>query len=205
MDFESALHDWSSLSGGAEISVLFVDGPHDYRSQPMALILAEPHMAPAGVIAIDDANYRHVRQATWDFLSTHPDWNLLAEITTEGHPAVQNDAETADRLRRGWSNGLHILVRDPNSLVKFGNKEPADLAPFYMSHDVFRHRYGAIAKQILDSLDSPNGDGATQSFDQTAHLLEAFLNENPHRTPSQNTETGGEFSFSLARLEPLQT
>lgn len=201
MAFELALQEWGALTGGAEISVLFVDGPHDYRSQLMALLLAEQHMSEESVVVIDDANYRHVRQATWDFLATRPGWSLLAEITTEGHPAVQNDPEVVDRLRRGWSNGIHVLGKDPSSLVKFERQELADLTPFYMSHDVFRHRYGPIAKDVLDSVDGLSGS-ENPSGGEMYPLLNDFTKSHPGRTLSQNTETGGSFSFRLAQLSP---
>ena len=201
MDFELALQEWGALTGGAKISALFVDGPHDYRSQLMALLLADQHMAQDAVMVIDDANYRHVRQATWDFLATCPGWSLLAEITTEGHPAVQSDPDIVDRLRRGWSNGVHIVAKDPDSIVKFERQEPADLTPFHMSHDVFRHRYGPIAKDVLDSVDGLAGR-ANPSAGEVSRLLGDFAESHPERTLSQNTETGGRFSLRLAQLSP---
>jgi len=165
----------------------------------MALLLAEQHMAEESVIVIDDANYRHVRQATWDFLSANPGWSCLAEITTEGHPAVQSDPEVVERLRGGWSNGLQIIAKDPNSLVRFERQEPADLSPFYMSHDVFRHRYGPIAKDVLDSVDGLSGSD-NPTVGEISHLLNDFTKSHPGRTLSQNTETGGSFSFRLAQI-----
>ena len=101
MDFEVALRTWPTLGHGAQrIGLLFIDGPHDYRSQLMGLLLGRLHLREHGVIIVDDANYAHVRQASYDFLASAPDWALVAEITTPGHPDVVT-AEQREEAREG--------------------------------------------------------------------------------------------------------
>jgi hypothetical protein len=199
-DFELALKNWSGEA--SEIGLLFVDGPHDYRSQLIALLLAEPLMATVSAIVVDDANYMHVRQATWDFLSCSPGWGLLAEITTECHPAVQVDSEKRLGQRKGWSNGIHVLVRDDNQILEFGPQETRDLSAFYMSHDVFRHRLGPISDVALDYADSQTGPAPTGASMKLKKTIREFLKSNPGRTPSQNTDTKGSVSIKLANFGP---
>ena len=96
---------------GRKVEVLFIDGPHDYRSQFMCLEPAIPHLHDQAVVVIDDCNYRHVRQANRDFLVTYPDYALAFEAYTARHPSNMSPAENAD-ARAGWWNGVNIIARD---------------------------------------------------------------------------------------------
>ena len=68
-DFEKAIKKIKH-----KIGVLFIDGPHDYRSQLIALLKYEKLLAQECVVIIDDANYFHVRKATEDFLTIKPNF-----------------------------------------------------------------------------------------------------------------------------------
>ena len=199
-DFEQALTNWSARAGNAAIGLLFVDGPHDYRSQLMALLLAEPYVVDSGVIVIDDANYQHVRQATWDFLSTSPGWSLLAEITTECHPAVQDNPDRQLAQRQGWSNGIHVIVRDRDETVRYEQSEDSNLQPFLLSHDVMRHRLGPVADVALNYADDRISDNFNNNNDSVPKVISEFLELNPDRSLSQNTETEGSVSIRFASL-----
>ena len=115
-DYEDALETLSANLGNRRVGVYFIDGPHDYRSQLMCLQLAVPHLHDRAVVVVDDANYRHVRQASRDFLVTHPDFKLLFEAYTPAHPANMNDAGEAE-VREAWWNGIHVIVKDPGNLL----------------------------------------------------------------------------------------
>lgn len=112
MDYEDALEQLSRHVGDKQVGLLFVDGPHDYRSQLMCLELAVPYLHPEAVIVVDDSNYRHVRQANRDFLVTHTEFKLLFEAYTGSHPGNMSQGELAE-AKKGWWNGVNILVRDP--------------------------------------------------------------------------------------------
>jgi hypothetical protein len=74
------------------VGVYFYDGPHDYRSQLIGLLLAEPFLADRALIVVDDLNFIAVKQATWDFLSVRRQATLLAELPSPGncHPSFWN-------------------------------------------------------------------------------------------------------------------
>ena len=78
-DYEDALESLEDYIGDKKIGIYFIDGPHDYRSQLVCLLLAKPYLADNAVILIDDSNYRHVRQANRDFLISHPEFKLVYE------------------------------------------------------------------------------------------------------------------------------
>ena len=84
----------------SQIGVFFYDGAHDYRSQLLALLLARPFLAHRSLIVVDDSNSASVRQATWDFLASHPKCRLLLDLPTPAncHPTF-------------W-NGLRVLAWD---------------------------------------------------------------------------------------------
>ena len=84
-DFEQFLIDDPADIMG-RVGLYYFDASHDYRSQILALMHASNWVAERGMIAVDDCNYPHVRQATFDFLSTHPEYKLLCEYYTIAHP-----------------------------------------------------------------------------------------------------------------------
>ena len=195
-DFELALRGWTGLGHGASrIGVLFVDGPHDYRSQLMGLLLGAPHMREHGVIVVDDANYAHVRQASYDFLAAFPDWALVAEITTPGHPDVITAAQRAE-ARTGWWNGVHVLQHDPSRTLPRLDIPQADLSPYVDSHDLFRHRFGPTALAALEGLQrAATADAPTKVLRE---VLEDQITRAGERAPSQNTDTTGALTLRLA-------
>jgi hypothetical protein len=149
MDYEDALLSLPEHIGDRKIGVFFIDGPHDYRSQLMCLMLAMPHLAKNAIILIDDSNYLQVRQANADFLMTHPEYKLLFEAYTPCHPNNMTASELA-YARQGWWNGLHIIVRDKD------HELPVMYPPvrrnrllFENDHFVHASRIGAIAPQVL--------------------------------------------------------
>jgi len=147
-DFESALDALEAHIGKNKVGVLFVDGPHDYRSQLVALLKIVPYLARECAIIIDDANYPHVRQATNDFLRTHPDFALLSEAYTRVHPANM-DTDEKKRAMEGWWNGAHIIVRDPRKLVRRKFARERDKNIYFASHDIFRHELAESAFDVL--------------------------------------------------------
>ena len=124
LDYEDALEQFAERAGGRKIGMFFIDGPHDYRSQLMCLMLAKPLLADDAVIVIDDCNYAHVRQANRDFLATHPSFKLLYENYTPKHPQNMSEAEQAE-ARRGWWDEVNIIACDPGDELPY--MEPATL------------------------------------------------------------------------------
>lgn len=163
-DAEVALEGFADRFPGRRIGLLFVDGGHDHRSQLIALLLARHHLAPGAVIVIDDTNYRHVRQATEDFLRTFPEFALVAEANTPSHPA-NRDPEGEAEARRGWWNGVQVLVHDPDGAIVRAPLPPADQHRFRLSHDVFRHLLADRAHEVLKVavalIDTPDGEART--------------------------------------------
>lgn len=200
MDFEIALRGWRGLGHGADaIGVLFIDGAHDYRSQLVGLLLGRPAMRDGGVIVVDDANYAHVRQASYDFMAAFPDWALVAEITTVGHPDVVTPEQHA-AARAGWWNGVHVLQHDPANVVPRLAPECVDLHPHIASHDIFRHRFGRAALAALEGYvraeaQLPDRDAAGAC---ALEVLNRLIADAGDRAPTQNTETSGQVLVRVA-------
>ncbi len=149
MDYEDALENLGAHIGQRKVGVFFIDGPHDYRSQLMCLLLAMPHLADDAVIIVDDSNYLQVRQANRDFLVAHPEYKLLFEAYTPRHPNNMTAAQTA-AAREGWWDGVNIIVRDPaNQLPAMFPTTRRNRVLFENDHFVHASRLGAIAPQVL--------------------------------------------------------
>lgn len=78
--------------------------------------MAKRHLHDNAVIIIDDANYPDVRRATRDFLLGHPDYKMVFEAYSPGHPANMEGDELA-KWEAGWLNGVNVLVRDPDGVL----------------------------------------------------------------------------------------
>jgi hypothetical protein len=111
-DFEEALKGLGAYLKNYKVGIYFIDGPHDYRSQLMCLLLIKPFLHENAVIIVDDANYPDVRWSTKDFLLGHPEFKLLFDAYSPAHPANMTKTEKAEH-ELGWLNGIHVIVRDP--------------------------------------------------------------------------------------------
>ncbi len=140
-DYEDALENLGDFIGNKKVGVYFVDGPHDYRSQLMCLLLIKPFLAENAVILVDDSNYRHVRQANRDFLISHPEFKLLFQAYTEAHPANLQDAKK-EKMLKGWWNGINIIYRDKNNeLEAFYPETIRDRSLYENEHTLHAIRY----------------------------------------------------------------
>jgi predicted O-methyltransferase YrrM len=148
-DYEDALETLGARLENRKLGVYFVDGPHDYRSQLMCLLLAVPYLSPHAVIVVDDANYRHVRLANRDFLATHPEFTLLFEAYTPCHPTNMSSAQRAD-AEAGWWNGVNIIVRDPaHELRRTFPPTIRTRALYEHEHEVHAERFGLLAPELV--------------------------------------------------------
>jgi len=181
-----------------KINVFFVDGAHDYRSQLVPLLRIKPLMATNGVIIIDDANYPHVRQATIDFLESDSEYALLCEAYTEAHPANLSGKAKEEALA-GWWNGVNILVRDPDHVLKrsLPPQTPESRNLHFATHDIFRNRYAELSYEILKSIEVLVNDLPSSPAERSriANILENHNLAHPLRFNHQNT-----FSKSLPRF-----
>ncbi len=148
-DMEIALKNLPDYIGERKIGLCFIDGPHDYRSQLMCLILARPYLSDNAVIIIDDSNYRHVRQANDDFLSAYPSFKLVFERYTKAHPRNMSP-EKREEAKEGWWNGINVLINDSlnvHPVRKIRTIENRVL--YYNDHQVHSSRYADCAPEAM--------------------------------------------------------
>lgn len=150
-DYEAAFESGDGLRDRT-FGVYFVDGPHDYRSQSMCLLLARPYLAVGAVVVIDDCNYGHVRQANRDFLLTNQDFALLFEAYTPAHPKNLS-GEAAEDAKVGWWNGINIMVHDPDQVLPraYPPTDP-DRTLFLNDHYIHAARHGRRAPDGIRAL-----------------------------------------------------
>lgn len=153
-DFEDALLSLPNHIGDKLVSVYFIDGPHDYRSQYLSLEFALPYLDEEAVILIDDSNYEHVRRANADWLKANPDFTLLFETYTPSHPRNLK-ASDLDLAKKGWWDGLNVLVRDTNKLLPRSYPPVASSRERYFNdHLVHADQNSELAPQILSVFSS---------------------------------------------------
>ncbi len=204
-DFEAALESLDGRLGGRKIGVYFVDGAHDYRSQFIALMLAQPYLHDNAVVIIDDANYAFVRQSTRDFLAAHADYKMAFEAYSPDHPANM-DPETLKKWESGWLNGVNILVRDPEGRL------PQMLPPTELDRTLYvndwlthRHQLAELAPEALNLAQAVcHNDGAREA-DCKDKLLKRFQQRRKVydlRNPDRNTYSAGLTEGRFNKLIP---
>lgn len=163
-DYEIALARLKDHVGSRRIGVFFLDGPHDYRSHLMGLLLAKPYLHETAAIVVDDANYAFVRQSTRDFLLTNPEFKMVFEAYSPAHPANM-DAATRARHESGWLNGIHVLVRDPDGILPEMLPPVSDSRTLYVNEWlVHRHQLAELAPDALALAQAAClGDAATEA------------------------------------------
>lgn len=148
-DFENALENLDKFIPEKRAGLYFIDGPHDYRSQMMALLLIKPWLSEDAVIVIDDCNYRHVRQACRDFLMTDPGYKLIFQAYTKAHPDNLKEGERK-QAETGWWNGINVIVRDPdNSYEPFYPPVEKDKSLFTNDHLIHTAMYPGASRKFL--------------------------------------------------------
>ncbi len=91
-DFDEFFLELRELETEEKIGVYFYDGPHDYRSQLLGLLLIKPFLAEKALIIVGDTNWASAVQANWDFMAAHPECELLLDLPTpaNSHPTFWN-------------------------------------------------------------------------------------------------------------------
>jgi protein O-GlcNAc transferase len=120
LDFEDFLP--ALWPHGVRLGAYFYDGAHDYRSQFLGLLLAEPLLAERALIVVDDANFAAVRQAAWDFLACRPQASLLLDLPTpgNGHPSFWNGLLVLDwdQSRRAGADRAELRRKRQGALLE---------------------------------------------------------------------------------------
>ncbi|MBI2568639.1 MAG: class I SAM-dependent methyltransferase [Candidatus Schekmanbacteria bacterium] len=148
-DYEDALEELGRHVGDRRIGLLFIDGPHDYRSQLMCLMLARQYLSDTAVIVVDDCNYRHVRLASRDFLATHEDLKLVCEYYAPCHPDNMKEADQR-AAKDGWWNGVHILAKDPLGVLDKSLPPTLRSRTLYVNdHVVHSSKYAFLAIELV--------------------------------------------------------
>lgn len=148
-DFEKSTDLLENNLSGRKIGVFFIDGPHDYRSQLLCLLLFEKFLSEDAVIIVDDCNYAHVRQANNDFLLAFKKYALMFQIYTHKHPNNMDQSELAES-RKGWWNGVNIIVSDKEfNLERQTIPTECSRELYQNEHIIHPMRYAKLAPEAL--------------------------------------------------------
>ncbi len=148
-DMEEALLRLPEYIGDKRVGLFFIDGPHDYRSQLMSLLLAKPFLSKNAIIVIDDSNYRHVRQANADFLTLFPSFKLAYQQYTHSHP-MNMSADEKNEAIKGWWNGINVIVNDTQNTLPTKKVKTFNLKNlFYNDHKIHSSRYADCAPEAI--------------------------------------------------------
>ncbi len=82
---------------GWSVGVYFYDGAHSRVAQYLGLAMAEPLLADAALVIVDDASWRQVDAATRSYVERHPGYRLLFDL------AAEHDFDSR------WCNGVKVF------------------------------------------------------------------------------------------------
>ncbi|MGI0484702.1 tetratricopeptide repeat protein [Pantanalinema rosaneae CENA516] len=98
-DTEEFFADLQAAELADRIGVYFYNGAADYRSILMGLLQVQPFLGDRALMVIGQADSFLVRQATRDFLATHPQAQLLFDLSA---PQLEHTAFGYGVLVLGW-------------------------------------------------------------------------------------------------------
>lgn len=81
-NWEEFLFELRAIESENKISIYFYNGDCDYRSQILGLLLVKPFLAERALIIVGNSNSSAVRQANWDFIAAHPQYQLHFNFST---------------------------------------------------------------------------------------------------------------------------
>ncbi|NJN86051.1 MAG: hypothetical protein HC881_06705 [Leptolyngbyaceae cyanobacterium SL_7_1] len=147
-EFFLGLHE---LDSPDRIGVYYCNASYDYRSHFKALLLAKPFLADRALIVIGNSNWSAIQQATIDFVTTHPQAELLHTLPTPffGHRTFWNGLQLV-----GWNARLtaRLFQLKPNvpstelsdrivhaspRLLEFKPPTPIQFPPTYVQLEQF--------------------------------------------------------------------
>lgn len=85
---------------GIRVGVWYYDASHDYEAQIEGLQIAEPHLAPGGLVIVDDTDWERVERAMNDYLAGQPRARRILTLDGKERGAPQ------------WWEGMQVLVWD---------------------------------------------------------------------------------------------
>lgn len=207
-DYEDAIHSLKEHIGDKKVSVYFIDGPHDYRSQLVCLLFIKPFLADNAVIIVDDCNYNDVRQANSDFLNSHSEFKLFYQAYTSKHPANMTKEEKKEATD-GWWDGVNIIVKDINNILQ---KElpPTERSRALFENDILVHTTRFPEAALLGShlAEAYQHKWLRGILKFNAKMLSYFFEKKKNKPPffEMNTSseklTNGKFNKSINRLSP---
>lgn len=108
----------------------------------------KPYLSDDAIIVIDDANYRHVRQANCDFIKSNPEYTLFYENYTNHHPHHLGKRNT--EFEDGWWNGVNIIIRDKECLLdRVFPVTERDRTLYVNDHIIHSEKYSYLAPQAI--------------------------------------------------------
>jgi predicted O-linked N-acetylglucosamine transferase (SPINDLY family) len=81
-DFEEFFCELREFKIENKIGIFFSNAANDYRSQILGLLLVKPFLADQALIITANSNNSGVQQANWDFITAHPQCQMLLELPT---------------------------------------------------------------------------------------------------------------------------
>jgi predicted O-linked N-acetylglucosamine transferase (SPINDLY family) len=89
-DVEEFFFDLRASQSEEKIGLYFYDGAQDYRSRLMGLLLVKPFLAEQSLIVLTNCHWDATYQASLDFITTHPQSQLLLDFSTPDSLTIWN-------------------------------------------------------------------------------------------------------------------
>ncbi len=202
--FEQFIAEYRALELPERIGVLFYDGAADYRSVLMALLVVKPFLADQALIVVDDTNWTPVQQATWDFISTHPQCQLSLDFPTpaDGYPTFWNglrvmtwdcdrnynyDWQTLNQFHNpdfvAEISRLPRQINGPQSNLSLSDYDPISLQNYYgnpaQAEKKYRDQVAKNPKDGLAYLDLSNTLALQGKINEAIAVLNQAIGVNP--------------------------
>jgi len=116
-DIEEFLFELREIETKDKIGVYFYNGASDYRTQILGLLLVRHFLADKALIIIGNSNGSILKQANWDFITAHPQCQMLLNLPTpeKEHQAFWNGMQVLSwDIEREYNYDFTIIKKQRN-------------------------------------------------------------------------------------------
>lgn len=149
--FEEFFCELNAVSSEDKIGVCFYNAACDYRSQLLALLLVKPFLSEKSLIIINNSSYSSVKQASWDFIATHPQCHMLLDV-----PKSKNKNETDL-----FGNGIYILAWNSDLELK-------------LDWDTYQRNHDYLFIKMISELETEIGNQRKKVDEQHKEALSLY-------------------------------
>lgn len=173
---EEFFFDLRGVTTDNSIGVYFYNGPSDYRSVLLGLLLVKSFLAPQALIVVNNTNYSSTQQAIYDFLAANSECQLILDLPTgkKGDRSFDNGIQILS-----WNSSQEIIY-DWNDFSQNFHHQPIIAALYDLHFNFESNTKNLKVDQLLTEADLLINSGELEAAEKKYFEALEWDNGSPH-------------------------